>query len=51
MVMIVVSGSGSMKADGRTHDIREGYVFFIGHGIEVVYEAETELKVYAAYAD
>lgn len=51
MVTIVIRGSGSMKADGKIYDIKEGYVFFIEHGIEVVYEGEIELKVYDAYAE
>ncbi len=40
-----------MKADGKTHDIKEGYVFFIGQGKEVTYKAENGLEVYAAYAE
>ncbi|KAG0647430.1 Phosphomannose isomerase [Hyphodiscus hymeniophilus] len=51
MVMLVTSGNGSMKADGKIHDIKEGYVFFIGQGVELVYETETGLEVYAAYAE
>jgi mannose-6-phosphate isomerase len=51
MVMIVTDGSGSMKVHGKTYDVNEGYVFFIGHGIEVIYEAEEGLKVHAAYAE
>lgn len=51
MVVVVISGSGWMKADGKTHDIMEGYVFFIGQGTEVTYKADARLEIYAAYAE
>ncbi|OCK72885.1 phosphomannose isomerase type I [Lepidopterella palustris CBS 459.81] len=51
MVMIVTSGSRSMKADGETHNIKDGYVYSIGQGIELVYETDAGLEVYAAYAE
>lgn len=51
MVMIVTSGNGLMKADEKTHDIKDGYVYFIGQGVELVYETDAGLEVYAAYAE
>jgi len=50
-VMVVTSGSGWMNANGKTHDIKEGYVFFIGQGVEVTYKAGAGLEVYASYAE
>lgn len=49
--MVVTHGSGSMKADGETHEIKEGYVFFIGQGLEMTFKTEAGLEVYAAYAE
>lgn len=40
-----------MKADEKIFDAKEGYVYFVGHGKSVVYEAESGLEVYAAYAE
>jgi mannose-6-phosphate isomerase len=51
MVMIAMDGSGTMEADGKRFDVQMGYVFFIGCGKEVRYEAEGGLKVYTAYVE
>ncbi|KAI4239553.1 MAG: hypothetical protein L6R40_005498 [Gallowayella cf. fulva] len=50
-VLFATSGSGKMMADGQTHEIKEGYIFFVGQGVEVSYEALTGLDVYQAYAE
>lgn len=50
-VFIVTSGSGSMVTSGETHELKEGYVFFLGQGTEVMYESETGMEVYTAYAE
>ncbi|KAI4150819.1 MAG: hypothetical protein L6R39_002149 [Caloplaca ligustica] len=50
-VVFATSGSGKLIADGQTHEIKEGYVFFVGQGIEVTHEAESGLVVYQAYAE
>lgn len=50
-VLFAIGGSGKLIADGQTHDIREGYVFFVGQGVEVTHEATNELEVYQAYAE
>ncbi|KAL9018616.1 MAG: hypothetical protein Q9185_004078 [Variospora sp. 1 TL-2023] len=50
-VLFATSGSGKMIADGKTHDIQEGYVFFVGHGVEIRHEASSGLDVYQAYAE
>ena len=50
-VLFAISGSGKLLADGKTHDIKEGYVFFVGQGVEVSYEASSGLDVYQAYAE
>ncbi|KAL8999125.1 MAG: hypothetical protein Q9188_005960 [Gyalolechia gomerana] len=50
-VLFATSGSGKLMADGQTHDINEGYIFFVGQGTEVGYEASSGLEVYQAYAE
>lgn len=50
-VLFATSGSGKLTADGQTHDIDEGYIFFVGQGIQVDYEATSALEVYQAYAE
>lgn len=50
-VLFATSGSGKLIADGQTHEIKEGYVFFVGQGVEVTHEAESGLQVYQAYAE
>ncbi|KAL8780190.1 MAG: hypothetical protein Q9213_006588 [Squamulea squamosa] len=50
-VLFATSGSGKLLADGETHDIKEGYIFFVGQGIAVSYEAANGLEVYQAYAE
>lgn len=50
-VVFATSGSGKLMADGQKYDIQEGYVFFVGHGVEVTYEASDGLGVYQAYAE
>ncbi|KAL8897612.1 MAG: hypothetical protein Q9207_007128 [Kuettlingeria erythrocarpa] len=50
-VLFATGGEGKLIADGQTHDISEGYVFFVGQGIEVTHEATSELEVYQAYAE
>lgn len=47
-VMWVVSGSGVMKANSKEFKLDEGYVFFVGSGVQVIYEAESTLAIYAA---
>ncbi|MCJ1418106.1 hypothetical protein MMC32_004451 [Xylographa parallela] len=47
-VMWVTSGSGLMKVNGKEFKLDEGYVFFIGSGVQVTYEAESTLAIYAA---
>ncbi|KAI9681373.1 MAG: hypothetical protein M1817_002656 [Caeruleum heppii] len=50
-VMIVASGSGSMKADGKTHELRRGFVHFIGCGVELELTARDGLETYRAYCE
>ena len=50
-VLFAVSGTGKMVAEGKNHDIKKGYVFFVGQGVETKYHAEESLEIYRAYAE
>jgi mannose-6-phosphate isomerase len=50
-VMIVTSGTGTMKVEGKTRDLKEGYVFFVGQGVPVELESEKGMVAYRAYAE
>lgn len=52
-VMWAVEGKGMLKAEGREWSVKEGYIFFVGSGVEVELEAQGErgLVVYRAYAE
>jgi len=49
--MIVVNGNGKMSAAGTEYELKYGWIFFIGQGVEVDFIAETDLVVYRAYAE
>jgi len=49
--MIVVYRNGKMNAGGKEHELKHGWIFFIGHGVEVDFTAETELIVYRVYIE
>lgn len=50
-VLFATGGEGRMVAGGEGFEIREGFVFFVGQGVEVEFEAEEGLVVYRAYAE
>jgi len=40
-----------MKVEGKTRDLKEGYVFFVGQGVPVELESEKGMVAYRAYAE
>ncbi|KAF1836869.1 mannose-6-phosphate isomerase [Decorospora gaudefroyi] len=50
-IMIVTEGEGTMKADGKEHKLSQGYIFFIGHGVELEFKATQQLKMFTAFAE
>ena len=52
-VLLVTSGEGKMKADDGTFDVKEGYIYFVGHGIETEFEGQGSepLDVWRAFAE
>jgi mannose-6-phosphate isomerase len=49
--LIVTSGHGILKAEGKEFDLPEGAVYFVGHGVEVEITAKGKLGMYRAYAE
>jgi mannose-6-phosphate isomerase len=50
-ISIVTKGEGVMKVDGKEYKLSEGFVYFLGHGVEVNYEATKGLQVYTAFVE
>lgn len=50
-VLFATSGAGTLKAGGEDLEIKEGYIYFAGQGVEVELQAEKGLVVYRAYAE
>ena len=51
-IMIVTGGKGLLTAEGRKeHELKEGYVFFVGYDTELELVAEEGLEVHIAYAE
>ncbi|KAI9717080.1 MAG: hypothetical protein M1812_005015 [Candelaria pacifica] len=50
-IMIVTSGAATLTAEGKSHDIKTGYIFFIGQGVETTFEAQDGVEIFRAYAE
>ena len=50
-VLFVTTGGGKMIAETESHDLKKGFVFFVGQGVETKYEADQDLVIYRAYAE
>ena len=50
-IFIVTSGEGSFVADGKERDLKEGYIFFVGQGVDVEYKATKGLQIYTSYVE
>lgn len=50
-IAFMTKGSGRLKADGQEAQIQAGSIYFIGQGVEVVYESTSDdLTIFRAYA-
>lgn len=49
--MIITEGSGQMKVDEKKYELKEGWIFFVGQGVEVEFTTDTGITVYRAYAE
>ncbi|KKY29175.1 putative mannose-6-phosphate isomerase [Phaeomoniella chlamydospora] len=65
-IMIVIEGKGKMNVRGESKDLKQGFIYFVGQGVDVEFQAEghnnyddedeedeeeEELVVYRAYAE
>ena len=50
-ILFATSGAGKMKAATEEFDINEGYIFFVGPGVEIKFSSESGLELYRAYAE
>ncbi len=50
-IMIVTGGKGTLKAEGKEHEVKEGYVFFIGYDTELELAAQSGLETHIAFAE
>ncbi|KAH0831730.1 hypothetical protein AYO21_10708 [Fonsecaea monophora] len=50
-IMVVTDGGGKMNGDGREYELKEGSIFFLGHGVDVEMVADDRLVVYRGYAE
>ena len=50
-VLIVTGGNGKMTADNKVHDVKEGYVYFVGCSVELNLEAGKGLEVHRAFCE
>jgi len=47
-ILIVTSDSGVMSAEGKEHELEEGYVFYVAPGTEVRYQSYSQLAIHEA---
>jgi mannose-6-phosphate isomerase len=50
-ILIVTGGKGKMRAEGKEHEVKEGYVFFIGYNTDIELAAESGLEAHIAFAE
>lgn len=50
-LMIVTKGNGKMNVPGKTVELKEGYVYFVGQGVALDFSTEKGIAVYRAYAE
>lgn len=50
-IMIITEGTGKMKVQGKSYELGEGFIFFIGQGVKTEFEAESGLQLFRAFVD
>lgn len=50
-IMIVTAGKGTVKGDGGEHEVKEGYVFFVGYDTQLELITEEGLETHIAFAE
>lgn len=47
-VLIVTSGKGTMKADGKDHKLEEGFIYYVAPDVPVAWETDSGLQIHMA---
>ena len=47
--MIVTKGQGTLVADGKEFELKEGYIFYISPGVPIQVRSEGQLQAYVAF--
>lgn len=50
-LMIVTKGGGKMNIPGKTIELKEGYVYFVGQGVALDFSTEKGMAVFRSYAE
>jgi len=50
-IMINVKGHGKMRTAGKEYLLGEGYIYFVGQGVETTFQSENEMQIYRAYVE
>ncbi|KAF1944261.1 mannose-6-phosphate isomerase [Clathrospora elynae] len=50
-IMIVTEGEGTMKADGKVYRLSEGFIYFVGQGVELEFKATKKIKAFTAFVE
>lgn len=50
-LMIVTKGCGKMNVPGKTIELKEGFVYFVGQGVALDFSTEKGMAVYRSYAE
>ncbi|KAF2866091.1 RmlC-like cupin domain-containing protein [Massariosphaeria phaeospora] len=50
-ILLVAKGEGALTVQGKEYKLSEGYVFFVGHGVELAFKADKALQVFTAFVE
>lgn len=47
-VLIVTAGQGTMTAEGKTHDLKAGFIYYVAPSVDVTWQTDSELQIHMA---
>lgn len=50
-IMVITKGAGTLKAEGKDYELKEGYVFFVGFNTRLELVASDKLETHIAYCE
>lgn len=50
-ILVITSGAGTIRAEGKDFPVKEGYVFFVGYDTELELVAQGGLETHLAFCD